>query len=166
MSQEASCLQPVGSTSSLLGLLQSSLCNMAPVTLPFHSLLHEQHATGQACACSPPPGNPPAEAQHCQVSADPQEMHTPTKLTDPRRPSQAEWGITLVTSALAVSWQSPRCHMPTGFVLEAHPSSIWCVGCTLARGFLQQLTSQAWNQLSLFLMHYIKLDGYYRHVVV
>lgn len=65
MSQEASCLQPVGSTSSLR-LLQSSLCNMAPVTL----LFHEQNTTGQAHACSPLPRNPPAEVQHCHVSTD------------------------------------------------------------------------------------------------
>lgn len=57
------------------------------------------------------------------------------------------WGISVLASSLPTSWPSPRCHMPTGLVLEAHPGSICCVGCTLARGCPQQLGSQAWKQL-------------------
>lgn len=74
--------------------------------------------------------------------------------------------MTLVPSSLTTSWQSPCCHMPAGFGLEARPGSIWCVGCTLARGFPQQLGSPAQNQLSLFLMDDINLGRDCRHVVV
>ena len=72
MPQGTSCSQSVGSTPARslpasLGLLQSGLCNTAPMTLPFRSLLHEQKSTGRARACSPPQQSPPAEVQHCQV---------------------------------------------------------------------------------------------------